>query len=108
MSNNFVREIGPYLYAACTQDNVPAMRRLTAVAPPWDWSSVLRIAAASGALEVSKYCIQQVAEVSDKVLRRVICNAASEPVYRYFVEEGLVDVEYRIEWWGTMLGGSAL
>ena len=107
MENPFVREIGPELYAACAQNDVTAVRNLTTPTTPSGWSDVLAIAAAEGALEVSKHCIQQGARVDDNVLRKVICNDRSETLYRYFVESDLVGVDYYIERWGTMLGISA-
>lgn len=99
----FAKRIGVELDAACKQDDVDAIKDLTAHSPPTaSWSTILEIAAAEGATQVATYCIQQGARVDDVVLDHVICSDRSEPAYRFFVEAGHISVDYSIAWRATM------
>ena len=107
MQSPWARQFQGELRAACQQDDVNAIKDLTTHNPPQNWSSILAFAATASAIHVATYCLQHGATVGQEVLNYVISSDRSEPIYRYFVDSGYVDVDYDIEWRGTMLGAMA-
>ncbi|KAK6428850.1 hypothetical protein LTR95_015001 [Oleoguttula sp. CCFEE 5521] len=104
--------LGEELYEAAKSNDVKAVQGLVNPQSPiiwrcncWEW--VLGAALIGGAVEVAAHGIENGAKVGELALRTIALYPTSEPVYRYLIDMGLVDVDAGPENLGPMVGIAA-
>lgn len=98
------QSLGSELCAACENNNVAQVQKITSSNVGSNWSYILVAAGREGASDVAAYALEQGAKVEGSELEAIITSRNFEPVYRLLVKSGAVDVEYVFEYHGQMLG----
>ncbi|OQO04764.1 hypothetical protein B0A48_09688 [Cryoendolithus antarcticus] len=97
--------LGSELYDAAIRDDVSYIESLRSdkslPAPSWD--AMLDAAVIGGAAEAAAYSLERGATVDNLVLGNFICSPC-EPIYRLFVNSGVVKINDEVDRWGFPLG----
>ncbi|KAK6436919.1 hypothetical protein LTR95_006886 [Oleoguttula sp. CCFEE 5521] len=100
--------LDPGLYDAVTRDDVSYIKSMLSdkslPAPSWD--AILDAAVIGGAAQVAAYGLERGAAIDNLVLGSVICSPC-EPIYRLFVDAGVVKINDEVDQWGFPLGIAA-
>lgn len=98
------KALGPALFVACQEDNVPQVESITSNNKTSDWTHVLVAAGREGATNVAAYAMARGGMATGSALEAIVTSSGSEPVYRQLIETKTVDVNYVFELYGEMLG----